>query len=424
MKPDKTKETVEKYQTVFIESPLFKSITDSIASFAKDITVIRCLALGSPTDSNYARYQLALLLQLAKHLSSPLISLYDPIFTPGDKTLFESFNLKIEREFTADSKTTLYFLPHAPIDLTESIFTKHEPHYVLGNDIVSHTDRQTETKLKEKYPMLATMVHVTKKPKVDDGGVDDGFQVVSKRTRYAWKRVQYDLESVYFNSVKVVKFKSKKNDPWVIVESHLFKSITKSIASISKDITVIRCLALGSPTGSNYARYQLALLLELAKYTSTTTISLYDPIFTPADKTLFESFDNVKVEQEFTADSKITLYFLPHAPIVLTEEIFTKHKPHYVLGNDIVSHTNSQIEKNLKDKYPMLATMVHAINKPKVDDGFEVVSKRTRHALNKVDVEYDLESMYFKSVKVKKFKSRKDDPWDYAFSDLAFIEIA
>ncbi|EGW31920.1 uncharacterized protein SPAPADRAFT_61023, partial [Spathaspora passalidarum NRRL Y-27907] len=176
---DKTKQSLSQYQKTIAESNLFASITKSLSPASDGITTIRCLALGSPIESINARYQLALLVELAKNVSASHISVYDPVFTPEDIDLFKDIfeNVDTLEEFKTNSTTTLYFLPHAPLDLTETIFKTHEPMFVLANDIVSHTDRLTKAKLLETYPVLATMVHIANKSEQ----VDDGFKVVKKK---------------------------------------------------------------------------------------------------------------------------------------------------------------------------------------------------------------------------------------------------
>ena len=100
------------YGQIIRTSKLFQDISLSLENI--EISTIRCLALGSPSESKNARFQLALLIELQQLLDAE-VSLYDPIFNEKDNEILKDFT--IEKEFTSDSSKTLYFLPMHPWNL-------------------------------------------------------------------------------------------------------------------------------------------------------------------------------------------------------------------------------------------------------------------------------------------------------------------
>lgn len=196
------------YRDTIRQSDLYEDIKKSLDC---EITTIRCLALGSPSESKNAKYQLALLLEL-QDLFDAKVSVYDPIFNDKDKELLDGFT--IEEEFTSDSEKTLYFLPHASLELTEHILNINKPKYFLANDVVTHTDRLTKKKLADMYPSLSILVHLlednstVKKP-------SDGFTTVSRRKKFKEPVIDYNIESVYFDKVQIHRYlHNSKQAPW------------------------------------------------------------------------------------------------------------------------------------------------------------------------------------------------------------------
>lgn len=170
-------------------------------------TRIRCLALGSPSESKNAMYQLAYLKELVDVLEISETSLYDPVFNGTDAELFKLLNYTVDETYhPTDQSKTLYFLPHAPLDLTERVLNDEEPLYLLANDLLSHTDRLTKVKLHETYRTISLLVHLHQ----DDGIVSD-FVPVSKKKRnkklvYQEPKIVYDLLESYFDSIDISRF--------------------------------------------------------------------------------------------------------------------------------------------------------------------------------------------------------------------------
>lgn len=132
------------------------------------LTSIRCLALGSPTESHLALYQLALLQLLTSHLKMlpEKVSMWDPVFVAADLELFEALGYKTEEvyekqteellteELQTESQTkrdsrqgTLVYMVHAPPSLTESIISK-----MADPSSTTPTFSELELEIKLKHP--------------------------------------------------------------------------------------------------------------------------------------------------------------------------------------------------------------------------------------------------------------------------------
>ncbi|KAH3682787.1 hypothetical protein WICPIJ_006246 [Wickerhamomyces pijperi] len=231
-----------KYQETVRSSQLYHYIQTTIAKqvinqpFAKKITKIRCLALGSPSQDHAAMYQLALLVILQKYLqvSDRDVSIYDPVFDEMDKELMgnsddPSLGYTIEEQYSqkedkSNNDITLYFLPHAPLSLTNVIISQNEPLLLLSNNIITHVDRLTKCQLFEKYPLISKFVTLVKEENVElkeeteaqlkeskEEKEGDGFETFHTNKRKANKRqrqnkfkliekeLDYSSISSYFN---------------------------------------------------------------------------------------------------------------------------------------------------------------------------------------------------------------------------------
>lgn len=243
--PTKLKECRETVK----ESLMFQDLTSQLQPIAKSVTSIRCLAIGSFTDDFPARYQLALLLEMVEYikctneLDKVLVSVFDPVFTDDDKNFIQSLGSMwtIDEEMPSknfNNDSTFYFLPHAPLDLTEHVLIAEKPKYYLANNIIQHTDRYTASQLHGKYPVISKLVHliqknedrITKDTETNrDDTATDGFTTfVSKRNRknkkndkYIFKEpaIDYSAIETYFKEAKVVtdfnNGEHLKDKPWV-----------------------------------------------------------------------------------------------------------------------------------------------------------------------------------------------------------------
>lgn len=186
----------------------------------------------------------------------------------------------------------------------------------------------------------------------------------------------------------------------------------------------MRCLALGSPTESAAALYQLMLLDELRKgcLVDCGEVSVYDPVFSEADRRLLVQL-GFSVTEATPAPHvpEATLYFMPHADLRLTEEVLSSCRPRWLLGNHIDAHADRIPRQRLYREHRLVALLKHAAEhahgaRP---DGF--VTVRSRRALKPPPVAYDYEGVYFLRVDVCQMAS--EGPWGNAFLDLALHHI-
>lgn len=219
---------LSQYQTIIKDSNLFAETTDIVNDLS--FSQIRCIALGSPSDSKSALYQLAYLLEIASNLNveHENISIYDPIFNDEDELLLtKHLNFKIESKPTnLKVDKTLFFLPHAGLDITESLINEYEPIWLLSNDLISHTDRFSKQKLHDQYKTISLLVHILLKdiPKKEvENKKDDGFTTVKKtkkknknnNQKYIYQEpiIDYNFDVAYFSNIKLTRFE-KTEGPW------------------------------------------------------------------------------------------------------------------------------------------------------------------------------------------------------------------
>ncbi|SSD59094.1 related to SRR1-like protein BER1 [Saccharomycodes ludwigii] len=179
---------------------MFEQLCKSLIPYKNKIQYIRCLALGSFHQDIHARYQLALLLELIDYfLEAPgsvqdtsniktlYISIYDPVFTDEDKKYIKNLgttqtrnNIKLQYwtinklnpwldvpAYTNNDNINLFFLPHADLDLTESVFKLEFPMLFLANNLLVHTDRFTQKALFETFPAISKAVQYLPQKKND-----------------------------------------------------------------------------------------------------------------------------------------------------------------------------------------------------------------------------------------------------------------
>lgn len=198
-------------------------------------------------------------------------------------------------------------------------------------------------------------------------------------------------------------------------------------------ITHIRCLALGSPSDSIPALYQLAFLMQICRYfkVATSNVSLYDPVFNDIDTHLIEHIQKYSISEQDEFSVCNTLYFLPHASLELTEVLLKESKPLWLLGNNIMSHTDRLTKRKLHTTYGTISLLVHLLGEietpSKENDGFISVSakkkKRNRKPIFKEpEIDYNYESCYFEKATLTQFKCI-NGAWGNSFSDLAFHSI-
>ncbi|KAI5956601.1 hypothetical protein KGF54_001076 [Candida jiufengensis] len=202
---------IDKYRNDIRDSKFFTEIKESLNDYK--FNRIRCLALGSITDNSNSRYQYALLLELIDYfeIKIEMVSIYDPIFNDKDKEILRDF--EIEENFShPKDESTLFYIPHLPLEIMEQIVQKEQPVYFIGNDIISHTDRLSKQKLNDLYPSMSIMVNL-----LNDKSNNDGFtKIIKNRKQFKEPEIEYDSNSVYFKKVEIIRYiyNFNKNDIW------------------------------------------------------------------------------------------------------------------------------------------------------------------------------------------------------------------
>ncbi|CDK24223.1 unnamed protein product [Kuraishia capsulata CBS 1993] len=210
--------------------------------------------------------------------------------------------------------------------------------------------------------------------------------------------------------------------------------IRNKLANI--DIVSVRCLALGSPSNEFNALYQLAFLVLILDELKIRQVSVYDPAFNDIDVLLFEEL-GFKIEDKITqkvSKEEDILYYMPHAPVELLEEIITSEKIVVMITNDLRRYIGRWTSQDLYEKHPNVARIGYLTSQirseqPSTDDGFEMVAskkkvrKNRRNKLKVVDtnVDYHLDECYFDSCDIAEILGGSDisGEWKDSFSCLA-----
>lgn len=181
-----------------------------------------CLALGLPTMDSALLYQLALFQLIVETCGATVVYVYDPVFEPEDVALFGRLGYTVLPEPTGamihsdlcSSDTTLWFLPHAELTLTEELLAA-SPKLLLANDLSVHGGKYTERELYDKYPYVGLALHrciASGKPSAalqdpqspqDPVVLADTFQKVSRRRRHRKQLpapIDYDYSRVHYTA--------------------------------------------------------------------------------------------------------------------------------------------------------------------------------------------------------------------------------
>ncbi|KAF4603921.1 hypothetical protein EYR40_001095 [Pleurotus pulmonarius] len=129
------------------------------------------------------------------------------------------------------------------------------------------------------------------------------------------------------------------------------------------------CLGLGSPSSSRDAIAQLGFLLQLCHCCniSPEKVSLYDPVFTEADKELFVAYQFDVLSENRNGDYPAegpTLFFMPHCDLSLYENILRanwtpQRLEHLVLvANNLSDYIQNKSQRELEEHAPCLLRTV------------------------------------------------------------------
>ncbi|RDB24040.1 SRR1-like protein [Hypsizygus marmoreus] len=127
---------------------------------------VLCLGLGSPTSSLNARVQLAFLLEICDHLNidRARVSVYDPVFTDEDLSLFTELQVQILTENKNAEypvlRPTICFMPHCDMELYENILKANWSSEQLSNllfvanRLADYIDSNPTHKLQSRVPCI------------------------------------------------------------------------------------------------------------------------------------------------------------------------------------------------------------------------------------------------------------------------------
>ncbi|CUM48692.1 uncharacterized protein AC631_00319 [Debaryomyces fabryi] len=252
------------------------------------------------------------------------------------------------------------------------------------------------------------------------------FKLGEQEPASEFSKDKLDKDEVELLNVKFSKYEK------IMSESSLFAETVKMLKDHS--ITHIRCLALGSPSDSNAALYQLAYLTQICGQLSIkpSNVSLYDPVFNELDKRFLTTVKLFKISDEDDLIGTKTLYFLPHASLELTEQVLKESQPLFLLGNDIISHTDRLTKRKIHDTYRNISLLIRVLESvkalPKERDGFISVTAKKRKSRNKKpvfkepEIEYNYDDCYFNAAELTRIESVQG-VWGSSFSDIAFHHI-
>jgi len=215
----------------------------------------------------------------------------------------------------------------------------------------------------------------------------------------------------------------------ILEDSKLYQNVITSLTP--HKFSKIRCVALGSPSQEAPALYQLALLQLICENfeIKAQDVSLFDPVFTSLDNDFFTSLQYEINDEYLPNDTDDVLFFLPHAPLSLTDKVICSQRPKLLLANNLQTHTDRLTKLELFEKYPLISKLVSLLgNKNDSDaDGFEhVVKKKNRRQKNKFAepiIDHSKTESYFENIELKSYKEFEEGEWLNSFTDLAFHKI-
>ncbi|XP_058454854.1 SRR1-like protein [Malaya genurostris] len=182
----------------------------------------------------------------------------------------------------------------------------------------------------------------------------DGFILVSfKKRKHKGKKI--DVQSVHFGSTFTKrlspdsssasiesffrKYTDTKSD---LTSSPFFNEITEKVFPILKqaEISRIICLGLGRLSECPISRHQLAFIFCLKEYINLQDrIKFFDPIFSQLEIKILQHLDGVvlkeNLEGKYLSNEK-TLFYLPHCPKQITNNILWKNWRLELLNNTII----------------------------------------------------------------------------------------
>lgn len=161
--------------------------------------------------------------------------------------------------------------------------------------------------------------------------------------------------------------------------------MVEKLISLPKTYENILCLGLGRITSCHIALHQLSLLLELKTALRSTSITVFDPVFSNQEKKVLESLDCVIPKENLEGKHLIdqaTLAYFPHCPHELTDGFLSENWSPGRLGkvvllcNSFERFTTTEPTRVVEERTPFIAKIVdftevlEVENKYKFEDVF------------------------------------------------------
>lgn len=123
---------VNKLKVELENSDWYDRTIKSLESFTKNISSIRCLAIGKVSDGLSPRFQLAFLLLVMDKYGAKATA-WDPIFEEMDLQVLQHFNIPVVEQ--VDGIPSLWYIPHGPLPLMKAVAINGNSSVYLGNDL-------------------------------------------------------------------------------------------------------------------------------------------------------------------------------------------------------------------------------------------------------------------------------------------------
>ncbi|KAL9714755.1 hypothetical protein Ac2012v2_001413 [Leucoagaricus gongylophorus] len=169
----------------------------------------------------------------------------------------------------------------------------------------------------------------------------------------------------------------------IVKEALKFRSVKPSVS--------VLCLGLGSPSTSPNSRAQLSFLIELcaALDIDHTSVSIYDPIFTPQDLQLFEWLHfQILPNDEYPLQGP-TIGYMPHCDMELYNNFFKANWSQdrlltlILLANHLQTYLENNPHHQLQKHVPYLFKIA-----PNLDGHPLPFSKAWPTAFNNIAIQY------------------------------------
>jgi len=157
---------------------------------------VMCLGLGSLSESQEARFQLAflrLVLQNVLAVPDDWVTIFDPAFTPGDASYLRDHAgyivPSVEPQSYETEPYTVAYMPHCDLSLFETFLRGNwcrervGKMIIVGNNLSDYADNVPSRKLSAVYPSVATLVpHLHSRPIPRSDSLYSAFSSISVQT--------------------------------------------------------------------------------------------------------------------------------------------------------------------------------------------------------------------------------------------------